>query len=58
MQKSVDFLRLQLIERPQCAQSHAYMWLIRIQPDEPSYDRRTFECPQCHYQKTETVKYR
>lgn len=58
MQKSVEFIRLQQIKRPHCANCSAHMWLIRIEPDEPRYDRRTFECPQCAHQLTETVKYR
>jgi hypothetical protein len=26
------------------------MWLARIMPDEPGYDLRTFECPECGHQ--------
>jgi len=58
MQKSVEFLRLQQMKRPRCAKCNAHMWLIRIEPDEPCYDRRTFECPQCDHQTIEMVKYR
>ena len=28
------------------------MFLRRIDPDEPDYDRRTFECAMCDYTKT------
>jgi len=59
MQKSVEFIRLQQIKRPRCAKCNEHlMWLIRIEPDEPSYDRRTFECPRCNHQMIETVRYR
>lgn len=34
------------------------MWLSVIEPDEPGYDRRTFECPRCQHNKIEIVKYR
>jgi transcription elongation factor Elf1 len=33
------------------------MWLARIQPDKPGYDRRTFECPVCHDEMVVVVKY-
>ena len=35
----------------------ARMWLTRIEPDKPGYDKRTFECAQCKFTMTETVKY-
>ena len=34
------------------------MWLARIEPDEPNYDRRTYECLECTRSITEVVKYR
>jgi hypothetical protein len=33
------------------------MWLARIQPDKPGYDRRTFERPVCHDEMVVVVKY-
>jgi hypothetical protein len=36
-----------LIERPFCPNRSSLMWLARIMPDEPGYDLRTFECPEC-----------
>jgi hypothetical protein len=44
--------------RPQCPTCGARMWIARIEPDEPGYDRRTFECPECDRELVEVVKYR
>ena len=48
----------QEIEHPHCAWCGAPMWLIRIEPYEPDYDQRTFECQACGHNKTEIVKFR
>ena len=40
-----------------CPMCWARMWLTRIEPDKPGYDKRTFECAQCKFTMTETVKY-
>ena len=45
------------IERPWCAACEVPMWLARIQPDRPGYDKRTFECPVCHDAMVVVVKY-
>jgi hypothetical protein len=34
------------------------MWLACIEPDEPDYDKRTFECPVCPNITVMVVKYR
>jgi len=34
------------------------MWIARIEPDEPDYDKRTYECPACDNVLIEIVKYR
>jgi hypothetical protein len=34
------------------------MWLACIEPDEPDYDKRTFECPVCPNVIVQVVKYR
>jgi predicted RNA-binding Zn-ribbon protein involved in translation (DUF1610 family) len=34
------------------------MWLARIVPDKPGYDRRTFVCPDCGDMLIEVVKFR
>jgi hypothetical protein len=45
------------LERPWCPTCDIAMWLARIQPDKPGYDRRTFECPVCHDEMVVVVKY-
>jgi transcription elongation factor Elf1 len=32
------------------------MSLVRIFPDKPGYDQRTFECPRCEHEITEIVQ--
>jgi transposase-like protein len=45
------------IVNPDCPKCGTPMWLARIEPDEPNYDRRTYECPECDYSITKIVKY-
>jgi transposase-like protein len=47
-----------VLYQPICPKCGARMWIVRIEPDEPGHDKRTFECPQCENVLTETVKYR
>lgn len=44
--------------RPRCPKCDARMLLARIFPDNPGYDRRTYECPHCEYEVTELVKFK
>jgi len=44
--------------RPHCPRCGARMWLARVEPDEPSYDRRTFECPECEHALVQLIKYK
>ena len=37
--------------KPFCAGCRKEMWLIRIEPDEPGYERRSFECAGCGQQE-------
>jgi hypothetical protein len=39
--------------RPKCAMP---MDLSRIEPDEPGFDLRTFECPKCQHSESFVVK--
>ncbi len=41
-----------------CPMCWARMWLTRIEPDKPGYDKHAFECTQCKFTMTETVRYR
>ena len=47
-----------LLARPTCPRCGTQMWLERIEPDKPDYDKRTFECPRCQKEVTEIVKYK
>jgi transposase len=44
------------IVRPTCSRCGGRMWLVRIFPDKPGYDQRTYECPRCDYEITEVVQ--
>ncbi len=44
--------------RPDCPQCAAQMYLARIEPEEPGYDLRTFECPRCQHIETIVVQFR
>lgn len=44
------------IERPFCAGCDIPMWLARVQPNKPGYDKHTFECPVCHHETVVIVK--
>jgi predicted RNA-binding Zn-ribbon protein involved in translation (DUF1610 family) len=43
------------VMRPECPKCGTRMWLARIEPDEPGYDRRKFECPECDHELVEVV---
>jgi hypothetical protein len=47
-----------IIGRPFCELCKSQMWLSCIEPDEPGYDKRTFECPACPNVSVRFVKYR
>jgi len=47
-----------IIARPNCPKCGTRMWIARIEPDEPNYDRRTLECPECDHSFTEILKYK
>ena len=34
------------------------MLLIRIFPDRPGYDQRTYECPRCEHEVTKIMKFK
>ena len=58
MKTSEYIPRPQGIARPKCFKCGAQMRLARIEPDAASYDKRTFECPECDNVRTEIVKFR
>ena len=46
------------IVHPTCAKCGAPMWLIRLEPDGPGSQQRTFECQACQNEAIEIVKCR
>jgi hypothetical protein len=48
--------RFPAIERPICTKCEIAMWLARVQPNKPGYDKRTFECPVCLDEMVVVVK--
>jgi hypothetical protein len=44
------------IDRPVCANCGWTMWIARIEPHEPGYDRRTLKCQRCDTEETKIVK--
>jgi uncharacterized paraquat-inducible protein A len=45
-----------IIVRPTCPTCDTCMSLVRIFPDKPGYDQRTYECPRCEHEVTEVVQ--
>jgi len=58
MRKHEILPQQRIIGRPFCELCKSQMWLACIEPDEPGYDRRTFECPACPNVTVRIVKYR
>ena len=40
---------LPVLDDPFCTQCVTRMLLVRIFPDRPGYDTRTYECPRCQH---------
>ena len=47
-----------VVERPPCEKCGREMTLVQIEPTEPSYERRTYECPNCQDSESVTVQFR
>jgi transposase-like protein len=43
---------------PSCPRCGTRMSLVRIFPDKPGYDQRTYECPSCQHEVTEVIQFR
>jgi hypothetical protein len=43
---------------PACSWCGGPTFLTQIEPSEPDYDRRTFECSACNNTMTEIIKYK
>ena len=46
------------VAHPACSTCGKEMWLARIEPDHPDYDKRTFECPKCKNEEVVIVKFK
>jgi hypothetical protein len=46
------------IIRPPCPHCRTRMMLVRIEPDRPDHDKRSFECSTCGHEHSEIVKFR
>jgi predicted Zn-ribbon and HTH transcriptional regulator len=44
--------------RSECPKCTTPMYLARIAPDEPGFDRRFFECPRCQHVEITVVKFK
>src|SRR4029453_15840484 len=58
MKRNLFLPQQRIIRRPFCELCKSQMWLACIEPDEPGYDRRPFECPGCPNVTVRIVKYR
>ena len=45
-----------LTARPSCPKCGTRTMLVRIFPDRPGYDVRTYECPRCEHEVIEVVQ--
>jgi hypothetical protein len=43
--------------RPGCPECSALMCLALVEPEQPGFDLRTFECPRCQHVGTVVVKF-
>jgi hypothetical protein len=48
---------LRVVACPNCPKCGTRMWLAFISLDKPHHDRRTYECPRCEHEVTETIKF-
>jgi DNA-directed RNA polymerase subunit M/transcription elongation factor TFIIS len=43
---------------PACPKCGTRMVLVCIVPDRSGHDQRTYECPRCQHEVTETIQFR
>jgi hypothetical protein len=46
------------IDGPLCLICGSQMWLARIEPERPTHDKRTFECPACETSEIALVEFK
>jgi len=47
-----------IINTPVCPTCRTAMMIVRIEPEKPDHDRRTYECPQCDHSESRVVKFK
>ena len=47
-----------MYDRPRCPKCTTQMYLAQIEPGEPGFDLRTFECPKCKHSESVVVEFR
>ena len=46
------------VDNPICPKCARPMIIVRIEPDEPDHQKRTYECPECQLVESLIVKHR
>ena len=46
------------IDQPRCPICQTAMIIIRIEPEKPDHDRRSYECPKCDHSESMVVKFK
>ena len=46
------------VKWPDCPKCSAQMKLIRVRPDKPGHEMRTFKCLTCEEEKSELIRYK
>jgi rubredoxin len=57
-QQSPSLTPHQIVVVRTCPECLGKMFIRRIDPDKPGYEKRTFECAMCDYVETSLVKCR
>ena len=43
-------------DRPRCPKCAKQMYLAHMEPNQPGFDLRTFECPSCEHSESIVIK--
>jgi hypothetical protein len=46
------------VQWPDCPKCRTQMKLIRVHPDKPGHEMRTFKCQTCGEEKSELIRYK
>ena len=47
-----------IIDTPICPICRTAMMIVRIEPEKPDHDRRTYECSRCDHSEDMVVKFK